>query len=424
MTTDAGNLLVVDDDGLNRVLLATSLEEEGYSVATAEDGGQALVLLRSRPFDVVLLDLLMPEMDGYQLLEHMKSDNELRRLPVIVISALDDMESVIRCIEMGATDYLPKPFDPVLLRARVNASLAQKRLHDMEKDFLKQIQRVSARFRAIFDGAAIGIGLLDRLGRSMESNPALQRMLGYSQEALRGMVFTEYTHPEDAAADATMFQELMDGERGGYQIEKRYLCRDGRLMWGRQTVSLVRDAEGSPQFAIGMVEDVTERKRAEEELRYLSIHDPLTGLCNRAYFEQEMLRLGQSRQYPISVFMVDVNDLKEANDNQGHAAGDQLLQRTAAVLKAAFRQEDVIARIGGDEFAVLLPNTDNAAAETITQRVRDCLQAHNASHEGAPLSFSLGAATAERPGLPLVEVLRQADERMYEEKSAHPGRRR
>lgn len=424
MMISGSNILVVDDDALNRVLLATSLEEEGYSVETAEDGGQALVLLKSRPFDLVLLDLLMPEMDGYQVLEQMKCDSELRHLPVIVISALDDMESIIRCIEMGATDYLPKPFDPVLLRARVNASLAQKRLLDMEKSYVKQIHRVSARFRAIFDWAAIGVGLLDGQGHSVESNPALQRMLGYSQEALKEMSFTEYTHPEDVAADASLFRQLMDGERDSYQIEKRFLCKDGHLMWGRQTVSLVQDAEGSSQFAIGMVEAVTERKRAEEELKYLSVHDPLTDLCNRAYFEQEMLRLENSRQYPLSVFMVDVDHLKETNDYQGHAAGDQLLQRTAAVLKAAFREEDVIARIGGDEFAVLLPSTDSDAAAAIMQRVRDRLRAHNASYQREPLSFSIGAATAEMPELPLVEVLNQADERMYEEKMVTPGRRR
>jgi adenylate cyclase len=140
MTEHAGIVLVVDDDSINRTLLTTNLQQQGYQVASAEDGKQALEMLRTHPFDVVLLDLLMPEMDGYQVLEHMKQDPILRHLPVIVISALDEMESVIRCIEMGATDYLPKPFDPVLLRARLNASLVTKHLHDMEQAHLKAIQ--------------------------------------------------------------------------------------------------------------------------------------------------------------------------------------------------------------------------------------------------------------------------------------------
>jgi adenylate cyclase len=140
MTENAGLVLVVDDDSLNRMLLTTNLQQQGYTVTSARDGKQALELLHAQPFDVVLLDLLMPEMDGYQVLAKMKQDPVLRHLPVIVISALDEMESVIRCIEMGATDYLSKPFDPVLLRARLNASLVNKRLHDIEQAHLKAIQ--------------------------------------------------------------------------------------------------------------------------------------------------------------------------------------------------------------------------------------------------------------------------------------------
>jgi adenylate cyclase len=140
MTEHAGIVLVVDDDSLNRMLLSTNLQQQGYLVALAQDGKQALEMLHAQPFDVVLLDLLIPEMDGYQVLERMKQDPILRHLPVIVISALDEMDSVIRCIEMGATDYLPKPFDPVLLRARLNASLVSKHLHDIEQAHLKAIQ--------------------------------------------------------------------------------------------------------------------------------------------------------------------------------------------------------------------------------------------------------------------------------------------
>lgn len=140
MTNDKGAILVVDDELVNQTLLASSLKQAGYVVATASDGQQALELLHARQFDVVLLDILMPEMDGLKVLEHMKGDETLRYLPVIVISALDEMKSVIRCIEMGATDYLPKPFNPVLLRARIDASLAAKRLRDREQAYLQAIK--------------------------------------------------------------------------------------------------------------------------------------------------------------------------------------------------------------------------------------------------------------------------------------------
>lgn len=140
--TKTGNILVVDDDMVNRLVLSTNLSEQGYTVATAENGRQALDMLGSQPFDVVLLDLIMPEMDGYQVLEQMKHDTVQREIPVIIISALDEMESIIRCIEMGATDFLPKPFDAALLRARLNASLASKRLRDIELEYLEQVNHV------------------------------------------------------------------------------------------------------------------------------------------------------------------------------------------------------------------------------------------------------------------------------------------
>jgi len=143
MAAYAGTILVVDDNELNRMLMRIQLERDGHHVETAEHGRAALELLRERPFDIVLLDLLMPEMDGFQLLSILQADSELRRIPVIVISALDEMQSVVRCIEMGATDHLARPFDPVLLRARIKASLATKRLSDQEAEYLHQVRRIT-----------------------------------------------------------------------------------------------------------------------------------------------------------------------------------------------------------------------------------------------------------------------------------------
>lgn len=139
MATIPGRILVVEDNFVNRTLLAISLQEAGHSVEQVGDGLQAMDFLHTKPFDLVLLDLLMPEMNGFQVLERMKSDSILRHIPVIVISAVEKMESVIRCIEIGATDYLPKPADPVLLHARINSSLAAKRSHDQEREYLQHV---------------------------------------------------------------------------------------------------------------------------------------------------------------------------------------------------------------------------------------------------------------------------------------------
>jgi len=138
-----GRILVVDDNRMNRLQLSRVLEPQGHTVALAESGRRALDMVRAESFDLVLLDILMPEVNGYQVLEEMKRDSVLRDIPVIVISALDEMESVVRCIEMGAEDYLTKPFNPVLLKARIDAGLGKKRLRDQEIEYLRQVARLT-----------------------------------------------------------------------------------------------------------------------------------------------------------------------------------------------------------------------------------------------------------------------------------------
>jgi two-component system cell cycle response regulator len=159
MTTDAGRVLVVDDERLNRMLLRRALEVEGRLVSEAQDGAAALGVLRSEAIDVVLLDIVMPNMDGYATLAVIKADPALDHLPVIIISGVDEIESVVRCIEMGATDYLPKPFEPAILRARVDASLAAKRLRDLELEYLEQVSRVTGAAEALEAGAFVPASL-------------------------------------------------------------------------------------------------------------------------------------------------------------------------------------------------------------------------------------------------------------------------
>ncbi len=140
MIQDLAAVLVVDDIEANRDLLGRRLQRQGHTVTLAQDGLQALELIQAQPFDLVLLDIMMPRMNGYQLLEHLKADPALRYIPVIMISAVDDLDSVVKCIELGAEDYLTKPFNPVLLKARISACLEKKRLRDQEQAYLKQLQ--------------------------------------------------------------------------------------------------------------------------------------------------------------------------------------------------------------------------------------------------------------------------------------------
>jgi adenylate cyclase len=145
---DQGSILVVDDDPVTRLMLTGSLERRGLRVTTAVDGSQALDLVRAKVFDVILLDVVMPEMDGYRVLEQLKADPDLRHIPVIMVTSVDDLDSAVRCIELGADDYLSKPIDPVLLGARINAGLAKKRLHDLEMEHLEQVARLNRQLEA------------------------------------------------------------------------------------------------------------------------------------------------------------------------------------------------------------------------------------------------------------------------------------
>lgn len=185
MPNDAGRILVVDDSRMNRLKLSRGLQEQGHSVWEAEDGQPALDLLRAQPVDVVLLDILMPEMDGYQVLAAMKADAALRDIPVIVISAVDEMDSVVRCIEMGAADYLPKSFDPALLRARLNASLASKRLRDLELEYLEQVNHVIAAAAAVEVGS-FALDSLDGVARRDDALGSLARVFQRMAAEVRG----------------------------------------------------------------------------------------------------------------------------------------------------------------------------------------------------------------------------------------------
>ena len=161
-----GNVLVVDDIEANRTILSHFLRERGHTVAVADNGRQALEMLSLRPFDLVLLDVIMPEIDGYEVLQRLKGDDTWRDIPVIMISALDEIDSVVRCIELGAEDYLPKPFDPVLLNARISASLEKKWLRDLETEYLRNVARVTTAAAAVEAGEFEPESLEDVAGRS------------------------------------------------------------------------------------------------------------------------------------------------------------------------------------------------------------------------------------------------------------------
>ena len=179
--------------------------------------------------------------------------------------------------------------------------------------------------------------------------------------------------------------------------------------------SVLPGYEDSMDRTLVSITDITSRKRAETYLRYLGSHDVLTGLYNRTYFEEERLRMDRGRRYPISIVIADVDGLKPINDQYGHASGDELLRRVGEVLKAGFRAEDMVARIGGDEFAIVMPDTNAEVADQAVERIRKLIVFNNGFYLGPRLGLSLGVATTVAEG-GLIEVQKLADDRMYQEK--------
>ncbi len=231
MSLYLGTILVVDDDLVNRLVLSTTLQEQGYAVETAQDGKEALELLAARPFDVVLLDLLMPEMDGFQALAQIKAHPTWRNIPVIVISSLEEMDSILRCIEMGATDYLPKPFDAALLRARLNASLASKRLHDMELEYIEQVKHVT-QAAAEVEAGTFAVETLDGVARREDSLGQLARVFQtmarqvYAREARLKQQVQELRIEIDEAKKAHQVAEITETDYFRALSEKAQKLRE------------------------------------------------------------------------------------------------------------------------------------------------------------------------------------------------------
>lgn len=197
------------------------------------------------------------------------------------------------------------------------------------------------------------------------------------------------------------------------QSEFRLINFEGRPKWiSFRSLVFQRNAENQPKLVLFVGQDITEFKETEERLRYLSIHDQLTGLYNRLYFEEEIARLEKGRSYPISTIMADLDELKMVNDSNGHSTGDQLLVQTAAIFRSCFRAEDVVARIGGDEFAALLPGANATTAYNVIERINTRLAEVSTNFLGKQISISIGMATTEKGGS-LLESIKAADQSMY-----------
>jgi diguanylate cyclase (GGDEF)-like protein/PAS domain S-box-containing protein len=290
-----------------------------------------------------------------------------------------------------------------------------------------QLRTCQQMFEASFHAAAIGKAIVAVTGRCVEVNAAFANMLGFPQASMAGKHFADFTHPLDIEADLDLFESVMRGERDTYQLEKRYLRNDGTVLDVLLSATCVRDQEGVPIQFISEIVDLTELSRARRELqeanaclRQLVVTDHLTGLGNRRGFEEALSEPVKGRG--LGLLMIDLDNFKEVNDRLGHCAGDLVLAEVGRRLPQEVRQGDIVARVGGDEFGVILRDADCRIAARIADRVVSKLNiAYDIKGEATHIGASVGVSCSDGSSSPR-ELLSAADGALYAAKRAGRGR--
>jgi PAS domain S-box-containing protein len=272
-------VLIVDDDSHNRELLEVMLEPEGYVLLTASTGEEALQMVATESPDVVLLDVMMPGMDGYQVTTAIKGDYATKNIPVILVTALNDRAARIRGLSLGAEDFLSKPVDRAELCVRVRNLLRLKAYGDYHDQYSKMLEdEVGSRdadiveserlYRSTFDAAPVGIAHVALTGAWLRVNQRLCDLLGYPCDELTSAAVQTLMQAEDTAGEVESFREMVAGRLDHHVVDdKRFRRRDGGFIWARENMSVHRGADGRPQHIILVIEDITERRALEAQVR-------------------------------------------------------------------------------------------------------------------------------------------------------------
>jgi diguanylate cyclase (GGDEF)-like protein/PAS domain S-box-containing protein len=415
-------LLIVDDNELNRDMLARRLERKGYAVAVAEDAQQLVERIKEVGADIVLLDIEMPNISGIEALKTLREAFSPIELPVIMVTAKNQSEDIVKALDLGANDYLTKPVDFPVALARIATQLSHKRAQE-------SLRESEERYALAAQGANDGLWDWNLLTNVMYFSPRWKSMLGYHEGEIGEKVadWLDRIHDSDRKRVLDELETHRKGLTPHFESEHRVLSKDGTFRWMLSRGLAVRNASGKATRMAGSQTDITEGK----------VTDPLTGLPNRLLFIDRLGRLikhaKRRKDHLFAVLFLDLDGFKMINDSLGHLAGDQLLLAVSERLEKCLRLTDTVARLGdsftmarlgGDEFTVLLDDLkDLSDARLAADRLMKVLAppfilSGKEVFTSASIGIALSSSAYENPE----DMLRDADTAMYRAKSLGKAR--
>ncbi|MBW4483859.1 MAG: EAL domain-containing protein [Tildeniella torsiva UHER 1998/13D] len=439
------NVLIVDDIPENLRLLSATLSQQGYEVQCAISGVLALTGAQANRPDIILLDIKMPQMDGFEVCRRLKADPTTQNIPVIFLSALDDAFDKVRAFQAGGVDYITKPFQVEEVVARVEHHLALQRARaeilslnaeleqrvEARTQALTQLnadlQASEARFRIVANAAPVLIWMSDIEGLCQFVNQSWLAFTGRTLEQALGHGWAQAIHPADRVLCQQTYRRAFE-QRQPFTLEYRLQTASQDYRWLLGTGMPLFDLEGEFTGFIGAGADIHDRKQTEEQLLHNALHDSLTDLPNRALLMERLdLALNRVCRYAnrhFAVLFLDLDRFKLINDSLGHGVGDQLLIEIATRLETMTRPVDLLARLGGDEFVLLLEDIEGVQeAVHIATRILDRMRLPFAiAGRDVVITTSIGivpSSPAYREG---AELLRDADTAMYQAKNQGKAR--